>query len=847
MKSSYFRVLAWFAAIVTGITLLAGMGFAGAYVYLSPTLPSAEEMRTVELQVPLRVYTRSGQLIAQIGEQRRIPVSYEQIPAVVKQAFLAAEDDRFFEHHGIDYAGVLRSAVVNLFSGSRAQGASTITMQAARNMFLTQRREVRRKLQEVFLTYRMERQFSKEQILALYLNVIFFGQRSYGIAAAAETYFGKPLSALTVGEAALLAGVPKAPTDYNPVASPERAQLRRTYVVRRMLELGYIDETQATVANDEPVSDKLSAPLFDVEAPYVAEMVRLEIVRRYGEAAQNAGYKVFTTIDSRLQAAANRAVRLGLLEYDRRQGWRGPVDRLELGAQPDDAQVSKALAKFDAIGGVLPAVVTQVGERSARVAIKYRGPGEIGWEGMSWARRAESEIRKGPAPKTAADVLAVGDVVYVLTDGRNTQLVQVPEAQSALVAVDPDDGAIAALVGGFDYYSNKFNRVTQARRQPGSGFKPFIYSAALESGFTPASIILDAPIVMDDPSAETSWRPENSSGEFGGPTRLREALVRSRNLVSIRLLREIGTDTAIDYAARFGFAANAMPRNLTLALGTLQATPLEMATGFAVFANGGYKIEPYLIDRIEIPGAETWRAEPLVVCKSCEQPLPVLPATTEAAVSPVLTDSAFDAASLAASPAPVVERIAVGDDTPDALRELAARASTGSALPASRIATRVIAPQNSYLMDDMMSDVISRGTGRRALALGRGDIAGKTGTTNDSKDAWFNGFNRDLVATVWVGYDQERSLGEGEEGSRTAVPIWVHFMREALRSVPQRTRPMPPGLMQVRISPYTGELASADDPEAIFETFRIDRLPAGNAALPGLAGVEDPGSGEPLF
>lgn len=840
MKSSYFRVLAWCVAVVTGITLLAGMGFAGAYVYLSPTLPSAEDMRTVELQVPLRVYTRSGQLIAQIGEQRRIPVSYAQIPEVVKQAFLAAEDDRFFEHHGIDYAGVLRSATVNLFSGSRAQGASTITMQAARNMFLSQRREVRRKLQEVFLTYRMERQFSKEQILALYLNVIFFGQRSYGIAAAAETYFGKPLGGLTVGEAALLAGIPKAPTDYNPVADPERAQLRRTYVVRRMLELGYIDEAQATAANAEVVSGKLSAPLFDVDAPYVAEMARLEIVRRYGEAAQDAGYKVYTTIDSRLQAAANRAVRLGLLEYDRRQGWRGPVDHIELGATPDDARIRETLARYEAIAGVLPAIVTQVGERDARVAMKYRGPGEIGWEGLSWARRVESETRMGPAPKTAADVLAVGDVVYVMTDGRNTQLVQIPEAQSALVAVDPDDGAIAALVGGFDYYSNKFNRATQAKRQPGSGFKPFIYSAALDNGFTPASLIIDAPIVMDDPSAETSWRPENSSGEFGGPTRLREALVRSRNLVSIRLLREIGTGTAIDYAARFGFVANEMPQNLTLALGTLQTTPLEMATGFAVFANGGYRVEPYIIDRIEIPGQETWHAQPVVVCESCDRP----PSMADAAMAQA---SFTNEASAVLAPAPIVEEFPVADDTPEALRELASREPLESMLPAARVATRAITPQNCYIMDDMMADVIQRGTGRRALALNRRDIAGKTGTTNDSKDAWFNGFHRDLVATVWVGYDQERSLGEREEGSRTAVPIWVYFMREALRAVPQYNRPMPPGIMQARISPYTGELARPDDPDAISEMFRIDRLPEENTALPGLAGVDDGGSGEPLF
>lgn len=817
MKWNYIRVAGWGVAAVIGVTFLAGLGFAGAYAYLAPSLPSANEMRSVELQVPLRVYTRSGQLIAQIGEQRRVPVTYEQIPEVVKHAFLAAEDDRFFEHHGIDYAGVARSAMVNLFSRSRAQGASTITMQAARNMFLTQRRELRRKLQEVFLTFRMEREFTKEQILALYLNVIFFGQRSYGVAAAAETYFGKPLDKVTVGEAALLAGIPKAPTDYNPVASAERATNRRGYVVRRMLELGYIDGEQAAAANAEPVSNKPANALFDVDAPYVAEMARLEVVRRYGEAAQNAGYKVFTTVDGRLQAAANRAVRLGLIEYDRRQGWRGPLDHVTLVANAGQEPISRALQKFDSIGSIQPAVVVEVNERTARVVTKNGLRAQLGWDGLSWARKAESETRMGPAPKKATDVVLVGDVVYVIADSRNAQLVQVPEAQGALVALDPDDGGIAALVGGFDFYANKYNRVTQARRQPGSGFKPFIYSAALEHGFTPATTILDAPIVMDDPSAETSWRPENSTGEFGGPTRFREALYRSRNLVSIRILRQIGTKAAIEHAARFGFPTAGMPDNLTLALGTLQATPLEMATGFAAFANGGFKVDPYLIDRIEDPaGATVFRTEPKLACPECDDPTFVAPP------------------------------IAV-DDVPEALRLVASQRSP-IAVPPKQLAERAISAQNCWIMDDILGDVIRRGTGRRALALNRTDLAGKTGTTNDSKDAWFNGYNQALVASVWVGFDQERSLGEGEEGSKTAVPIWVHFMREALRTVPQRDRPMPQGLVQLPISPYSGQVITAESPEAIYETFMVDKLPtAGDAAAPGAMGVEEPTSSEPLF
>ena len=819
VKWNWFRISVVTATCVIGVTLLAALGVAGSYVFLAPSLPSSADMRNVELAVPLRVYTRGGQLVAQIGEQRRIPVTYEQIPATVREAFLAAEDDRFFRHHGIDYAGVLRAAAVNLFTGNRAQGASTITMQVARNMFLTQKREWRRKLQEVFLTWRMEREFTKEQILALYLNVIFFGQRSYGVAAAAETYFGKPLERLTVGEAALLAGIPKAPTDMNPIASPQRARDRRSYVLRRMHELGYISDAELADASAEPVVGKLNAPLNDVDAPYVAEMARLELVRRYGEAAQSAGFRVFTTIDPRLQAAANRALRLGLLEYDRRRGWRGATARVTVPAGADAAALDTLLVPYEAVGNVDPAVVTAIDERSARVHVKGLGSVTIPWDGLAWARRVTGEDARGPAPKKAGDVVTPGDVVFVVTDGkRAAQLVQVPEAQGALVALDPDDGAIAALIGGFDYYVYKYNRATQASRQPGSGFKPFLYSAALENGFTPASVILDAPIVMDDPDSETSWRPENSSGEFHGPTRLREALVRSRNLVSIRILRDIGTRTLIDYAARFGFARASMPNDLTLALGTLQATPLEVATGFAAFANGGYRIEPYFVDRIEdASGKIVYEAAPRGVCEQCG-----VPATSTGA--PEL-------------------------DAPLAL-QAAASVRGGLALPPKdRVAERIISPQNAYIMDDIMADVIRRGTGRRANVLNRSDIAGKTGTTNDSKDAWFNGFNRDLVATVWVGYDQERSLGEGEEGSRTAVPIWVYFMREALKALPQHVRPRPEGVIELPISRETGLLATADDPDAVSELFMADHLPGGgNALQPGAVHSPDQAAGsEPIF
>ncbi|MEZ5459077.1 MAG: penicillin-binding protein 1A [Steroidobacteraceae bacterium] len=809
MKPNYKRLAIFSITGLAGLAAAAAYAIACTYVYLNPSLPTVEAMKSAELQVPLRVYTRSGELIAQIGEQRRTPVAYADIPERVKQAFIAAEDDRFFEHSGFDYAGILRSALVNLLPGGNLQGASTITMQTARNLFLSQDRKWRRKLQEVFLTYRLEREFSKEEILGLYMNVIFFGQRAYGVAAAAETYFGKKLPELTLAEVATLARIPQSPSRTNPIANPELAAERRLYVLRRMQEQGYITAAEGEAAAKETVRSRVFAPLYEVEAPYVAEMVRLEVLKRFGPEAQNQGYKVFTTIDPVRQQAANRAVRLGLVEYDRRGGWRGATAQVTLQGDEDAARLATLAEEHPNIGELTPAVITEVAAQSARAYVRGRGFVTLGWEGMAWARRELPNGRVGPEPKTAAEIVARGDVVYVIARGETTELAQVPEAEGALVALDPDDGAIVSLVGGFDYFDKglgKFNRVTQAKRQPGSGFKPFLYSAALENGFTPASVIMDAPVVIDDPSMEEAWRPENSSGRFGGPTRLREALVRSRNLVSIRLLQAMGLNPAIEHATRFGFAREALPRNLTMALGTMAASPLDMASAFSVFANGGFRVQPYFIERIENPTGEVvYQAEPRVVEQGCEL-------------------------------------------QPGACK-----------LPAERRAERVISAENAWLMDSMMADVITRGTGRRALALGRSDLGGKTGTTNDSKDVWFNGFNRSLVASVWVGFDQEKSLGETEEGGRTALPIWVYYMQEALKGVPVRPRPMPAGLVQVRISPYTGAVASAEDPSAIFETFMANRLPTGGVlgdapVMPGSGGTTisaDPASGdiapEPIF
>jgi penicillin-binding protein 1A len=811
---------------VIGVTLVAAYAFVCSYVYLEPTLPSVEAMKNNELAVPLRVYTSSGELIAQIGEQRRNPVRYEQIPDMVKNAFIAAEDDQFFEHHGFDWKGVLRALFVNVTSGER-QGASTITMQAARSAFFTQEKSVRRKLQEIFVTQRLERDFTKQEILALYLNVIFFGHRSYGVAAAAETYFGKPLDELTLGEAAILARVPQWPSKFNPRENPEGAVDRRKYVLRRMVELGYVDQVAADAAAKETIKANTEyRALADVEAPYVAEMARQEIKDRFGEKALEAGYRVYTTIDGRLQRAANHAVRMGLVDYERRQGWRGASNKVELTGNENPQQLEALLDEYARVGDLAPAIVISVAEKQAQVFVKGSGLAAMEWAGMSWARRRQNDLALGPEPKSAGEIMARGDVVYVVREKKDgpIELAQIPQVESALVALDPNNGAILSLVGGFDFFSaNQYNRVTQARRQPGSGFKPFLYSAALAGEFTPASVILDAPIIVDDPSAEEVWRPKNSGGSLAGPTRLREALVQSRNLVSIRLLREMGIKPAIDYVQHFGFKEAQLPRNLTLALGSMGATPLEVATGFAVFANGGYNVQPFYIDRIEGPGGQViYAAEPITVCAECVSPITEVSAAERAKT---------DVSATYLAPTPLV-------------------AGARRTLPAER----AISPQVNFLINDMMKEVITRGTGRRALALGRTDLRGKTGTTNDAVDTWFNGFNDSLVASVWVGDDKNRPLGESEEGGRTALPIWVDYMREALRGVPEKPRTIPEGIVEMKINALTGGTANADI-EPLFEYFRVDKMPteegfAGDTSV-GPHDVESPEmpqpSADPIF
>ncbi len=807
MKYRYLRLAVWTSTLL--LMLVAAVGYSAlcAYVYLAPSLPDVTTLRDVRLQVPLRVFSRDGRLIAQIGEYRRKPVSYEDVPQQLVRAVLATEDDRFFEHSGVDYASMVRATSNYLIYGQQSQagGGGTITMQLARNIFFTPEFSYRRKLSEIFLAFRIERSFRKQEILTLYLNKIFLGQRAYGVAAAAEVYFGKSLEELTLAETATIAGLPQAPSRDNPITNPQRAKLRRAYVLRRMKETGQISDDEYQAALEAPVAVRLHGPATEVEAPYVAEMARAEALARYGEDIYTAGYKVITTVDSRLQQTANSALRLGLMEYDRRRGYRGPLAQVQIesfvsAGNPLPQELANLLGQYPSINVLEPALVVRIEDRSARVALADGRQLPMEWAGMSWARRA-LDRGLGPEPKTAADIVQPGDVVYIVRTGTTVQLAQLPLGQSAFVALDPRDGAIVALDGGFDYFVSKYNRAVQARRQPGSAFKPFIYSAALENGFTPATMVLDAPVVFDDVANEDNWRPENYSGQFYGPTRLREALYKSRNLVSVRIMRAMGIPYTVDYlTSHFGLSADILPRDLTLALGSLQITPAELATAFATFANGGFRVQFYVIERIEdATGRAVYTAQPPIVCSDCEDAA-AIERTAPLGSLPRADDGAFLAAA-------------------DALR------TDKSTLPPQRIAPRGISAQNAWLLTDMMRDVIRRGTAQRAKVLNRSDLAGKTGTTNDQYDAWFCGFNANLVAAAWVGFDQATTLGPGEEGGRTALPIWIYFMREALRGMPEARLPTPPGLVTVKISPETGKLASADDPNGIFETFMENHLP----------------------
>ncbi|MEQ1440529.1 penicillin-binding protein 1A [Fontimonas sp. SYSU GA230001] len=762
----------WLLGAFLLVVLTAALAASFALARLSRELPSVASLRELQLAVPLRIYSADGRLIGEFGAERRALLRYDELPPQLIGAFLAAEDDRFFTHPGIDWQGLLRASFKYLSTGEKSQGGSTITMQLARNVFLSSERTFTRKFKEILLAIRIERELSKEQILELYLNKIFLGERAYGVGAAALVYFDKDVGALTLGEMATIAGLPKAPSRDNPVASPERAQARRDYVLRRMRDLGRVSQQDYQAALEEPVVVRPYRAKVDVEADYVAEMARAELVAQYGEDAYARGFVVTTTIDSARQAAANAALRNALLEYDQRHGWRGPESRIEPALlQPGrERELARAFERLPTIGGLEPAIVTDF--RADRVSLVTRqGSLTLAKPAFEWARLS---VEKNP--------LQPGEVVRLQVTSAGARLAQVPQVQGALVALDPADGAIQALVGGFDFYAGKFNRATQARRQAGSGFKPFLYSAALENGFTPASVLLDAPVVYDDPGLESSWRPENYGGDIQGPMRLREALVQSRNLVSIRLLQSIGVATARDYVPRFGLPQDRLPQDLTMALGSAVFTPLELARGYATIANGGFVVDPYFIREVrDSSGRTVFAAQPRRACAECAEPQPPASGATDPAATPAPADPS--------------------------------------------LAPRAIDPRTIWMITDILHDVTVRGTAAKVAQLGRNDLAGKTGTTNDETDAWFNGFQKHLVAVAWVGFDQPTPLGRGEVGGRAALPAWMDFMRVALKDVPQETLPRPAGLAEVRINRNSGRLAAAGDPAAIFETVPQDRIP----------------------
>ncbi|MEZ8285693.1 penicillin-sensitive transpeptidase [Vibrio splendidus] len=814
--------------IFTLICMILGVStIFGFYYYVKPELPDVATLRDVKLQTPMQVFSQDGKLISQFGEKRRNPVTYDEIPRHLVEALIATEDSRFYEHPGIDPIGITRAALVVAMSGSAKQGASTITQQLARNFFLSNEKKIMRKIKEIFIAIHIEQLLSKEEIMELYVNKIFLGHRSYGFGAAARVYFGKDLPELTLSEIATLAGMPKAPSTMNPIYSIERATHRRNVVLRRMLDEKYITQSEYDDARSEELISKYHGAEIELSAPYVAEVARAWMVERYGEAAYTSGMKVYTTVDSKLQKAANQAAIKNLLGYDERHGYRGAEKVLWQTAQSawDQEQIVKHLKSQPTYGDLVPAVVTAVDSKSAQVWVKNQGEGTIEWQGMNWARKFLTDNRQGPAPSQAKEILAVGEQVWVrheaitgdevseepTEESAETKsetpvewrLSQVPNANTAFVAMNPNNGAVLSMVGGFNFVHNKFNRATQSIRQVGSGIKPFIYSAAIDKGLTLASLINDAPINQWDKSQGTAWRPKNSPPTYVGPTRLRIGLAQSKNVMAVRVLREVGLDDTRNYLTRFGFDIDEVPRSETIALGAGSLTPMKVAQGYSVFANGGYYVEPFYISRIETPFGETeFEATPKVVCKdNCEHKVATDPMADE------FTEQDVDAKV--------------------------------------QYAPQVISEQNAFLVREMMYSNIWgggdwsagtgwNGTGWRAQPLKRRDIGGKTGTTNDSKDTWYSGYGPGMVATVWVGFDNHnRNLGRtkansnlgksqitgAEAGAKTAEPAWVDFMGTALAGVPAQRKELPENIIRVRIDRETGLLTNKFDSSSMFEYF----------------------------
>ena len=783
------------------------------YLYLSPKLPSVEELKEIELQIPLRVHSQDLKVIAEFGEKKRSPVSFEEIPQQMIDAFLAAEDDSFFEHKGIVISGLARAAFELITTGSIRSGGSTITMQVARNFFLSKRQEFTRKFNEILLAFRIEEELSKQDILSLYTNKIYMGNRAYGVGAAAQVYYGKTLDQLSLAEVATIAGLPKAPSRYNPLANSERAMQRRNWILGRMLNLGTINQQQYEEASTEMDTASYHGSISELDAAYAAEMVRQEVVNKFGLKAYTEGYTAITTLDSTMQSHAVEALQSGIMAYDERHGYRG-AEVTEIA--PEDWETT--LKSTPTYGGLEPAIVTEVADDHLMILTKEGLSLPLNWvDGLENLRLYKTVNARTAPIESAAAVFKVGDLIRVLRHANDrVSLTQLPEAQAAMVALEPNNGGIKALVGGFDYRQSRFNRVTQATRQPGSNFKPFIYTTALKTGFTPASIINDAPVVFDDIKLEETWRPENDGGKFYGPTRLREALYRSRNLVSIRLLRRMGIDRTLEGLQSFGFDTSDMPLDLSLALGSHALTPLEIARGYAVFANGGYLIEPYILDKvIDRDGNVIYQANPETVCESCETDdmgniinKQAESQDIDLQLEQLLTDLAQESLQQDEQ------------NNWDAIIQALQKTNEVETIPAKR----VVDSQTAFLIDSMLKDVILRGTGKKAQKLKRSDLAGKTGTTNGPRDAWFSGYSPHLVATAWVGFDDNLLLGRNEYGGSSALPIWIEFMGAALGDKPPIQRPQPNGIVMVKIDAKTGQRV-APNQQGIFEFFKSGSAP----------------------
>ncbi len=763
---------------------LIGVGY--IYFVMAPKLPSIDNLEDTSYQVPLRIYDRNEELLAEYGEHKRIPAQFDELPKPLINAFVSAEDSGFWTHYGVDpYA--MGAAVYELIkTGKKKRGGSTITMQVARNFFLTKKKTYTRKINEILLAIKIEQTLSKEKILELYLNKIFLGHRSYGVIAAAQRYYGKTLDELTIAQSATIAGLPKAPSQDNPIRNPERSLRRRNHILGRMKFHGYITEEQYVEAKAAPVTAKLHRPYIAADARYVTELVRSELYDEYGDDIYKLGLKVYTTIDATLQTKANQALRKALLDYDRRHGYKGVIDHIDENLMTEDP-FEQGLVKKHSVGNLQQAVVKTVEDELVSIYLPDDEQAEIKFKtGIDWAAPYINENTMGKKVSKPSDVLSVGDVIWVEQRGDAWLLASIPAVEGALVSISPFDGAINAMVGGFDFFNSKFNRATQAKRQPGSNFKPFIYSSALEYGFTASTLVNDAPVVFEDESLEASWRPENYSGKVFGPTRLREALVKSRNLVSIRVLRSVGLKRATRYAQKFGFKKVDMPYDLSLSLGSGSFAPLEIVRGYAVFANGGFLITPHMMTRItDSEGTLIKEIKPLSVCIDCDVNKPKV----DKIVDEQLTD----------------EQIA--EDKIE-------------------YAPRVITPQNAFIMRSIMREVVRRGTAVRAKVLGRTDFCGKTGTTNDQHDAWFSGFNDQVVTSAWVGFDDQKPLGRRETGGRAALPMWIEYMRHVFKDMPVNPDDEPEGMVTVRIDEKTGERVTQNTISSRFEIFRQGHEPA---------------------